>query len=98
MVVGKLEKRINLVTFITFVAITAASLLLAGCGNPTSTPALATDQTASGPAMTGTVASAVVQPKVVGTGTDAQGGKIEFTEPPTLNDGIPALLFFETEN
>jgi hypothetical protein len=42
--------------------------------------------------------SGLSQPKIVGQGRDANGGKIDFTEPPILNDGVPVFLFFETEN
>ncbi len=76
--------------------LTLASLLLAACGsNPTFTPT----STSADPNVTNSISSGgVSQPKVVASGLDANGGKIDFTEAPKLNDGIPVFLWFETQN
>lgn len=77
----------------------ATLIILTACGT---TPALTTTPTnLSSTAGNGTglkAGSGLSQPKVVGQGRDANGGKIDFTEPPILNDGVPVFLFFETEN
>lgn len=66
-------------------------ILLAACSSATVNPAPAPSST-----IPTTNIGGVNQPKVVRTTTDTTGTKIEFTEPPMLNDGVPAFLWFET--
>jgi len=76
-------------------------IILAACGatlalTPTPTPANTSSTAGNG---TGLKADgALAQPGVIAQGRDANGGKIDFTAPPILNDGVPVFLFFETEN
>ena len=68
-------------------------VLLAACG----------DSTASAPPTTtlpGSLIPAtktIIQPKILRVATDLNGAKIEFTEKPSLNDGIPSFIWFLTE-
>jgi|GEM_PF-1794250 len=68
-------------------------LLLVACGD-SSTPIPQTTTLAGGVTPVGTT---VMQPKILRVATDLNGAKIEFTEKPTLNDGIPSFIWFLTE-
>jgi uncharacterized protein YceK len=79
-------------------------LLLAGCGSSTTLLVASPGPDTTSPTSTTTAPSSsletqtVTQPKVVAQGRDAQGGKIEFTEPPVAGDRVPVFIMFETEN
>ncbi len=81
----------------------ATTFFLVGCGSstlpevspgPNATSAASTTPTL----ITSPTTQTVSQPKVVAQGRDAQGGTIEFTEPPVAGDGVPVFIMFETEN
>jgi len=68
-------------------------LLLAACGD-SSTSIPQTTTLAGGLTPVG---ATVTQPKILRVATDLNGAKIEFTEKPPLNDGIPSFIWFLTE-
>jgi hypothetical protein len=75
-----------------------ASLFLVACG---STPPPNLTASTNATPVTSSIGAGkgnVTQPKVVAQGRDAQGGNIEFTEPPVSGDGVPDFIMFETEN
>jgi hypothetical protein len=78
-------------------------LLLAGCGSSTPLvaspgPDVTSPASTTTPLISSSATQTVIQPKVVAQGRDAQGGKIEFTEPPLAGDGVPVFIMFENVN
>ncbi len=70
------------------------TLMLAACGE-TATIIPSTGSNATTIIAPGNAAKTLLQPQVIRTAKDDMRSSINFTEQPTLNDGVPTLLWFD---